>query len=263
MPDFLLRALMGGLAFSVMCAPVGCVVVWRRLAYFGNAVSHAALLGLALGLAFEVNLMASVFAVSVASALLLHRLDRSSSLSEDTALGIIAHGALAAGYIALAFLGPVRVDLMAYLFGDILALTWFDVGLACAGAVLTAIVMGFIWRPLVSVAVDEEVAIVEGVDARAVRLVFMTTLALVVAVGLQIVGALLVVSLLIIPPAAARSFARSPEEMAAGAVVVGFASVGIGLQASRLADVPAGPAIVVAACAIFAASLAMGRLRRI
>ncbi|NWG45826.1 MAG: metal ABC transporter permease [Alphaproteobacteria bacterium] len=261
-PDFLLRAGLGGLAFALMCAPVGCFVVWRRLAYFGTAVSHAALLGVAVGLLAGIDLMIGVFAVAVATALLLARLDRITRLPGDTLLGLMAHGSLAAGLVVLAFLPRVRVDLMSYLFGDVLALGWDDVALAGGAAVLVGLAMAALWRPLLSMAVDPDIAAVEGVPVHRLDPAFLVLLALVVAVGLQIVGVLLVVSLLIIPPATARAFARTPEAMAIGAALAGTLSVVGGLALSASANLPAGPAIVLVSSGLFALSLLAAGLTR-
>lgn len=259
MDEFLLRALLAGLAVAVAAGPLGAFVVWRRMAYFGGALSHAALLGVALGLLVGAAPWAGVAVVVVVSALMLSGLQGVKGLSLDTLLGIVAHGALALGLIASAMLVSVRVDLMVYLFGDILAVGWADVAWLAGGTLVIGAVLLKLWQPLLNATVHADLAHVEGVDVRRVELLFMLLLALVVALAMKVVGILLVTSMLVVPAAAARSFARTPEAMAGAAVLIGTLSVGLGLWGSFNFDAPAGPAIVVAATALFALSLLVKR----
>ncbi len=260
MNDFMVRAVLAGLAVAAVAGPLGAFVVWRRMAYFGGALSHTALLGVALGFLFGVQPMFGVGFVVVATALILGfmqgTIGRSRGLSLDTLLGILAHGALAVGLIVIGTLQGVRVDLMVYLFGDLLAVGKQDVAGLWVGAVLVLAVLIMLWRPLLSATVHADLAEVEGVNVRRTEIVFMVMLAVLVALAMKVVGILLVTAMLIIPAAAARTFARTPEAMALGAALVGALSVGVGLWASWTFDAPAGPAIVAAASALFAVSLA-------
>jgi zinc transport system permease protein len=166
----------------------------------------------------------------------------------------MAHSALSLGLVALSFLETVRIDLMGYLFGDILAVTPSDIGWIYGGGAVALLALAALWRPLLAITVHEELAQVEGVNVAATRLGFMLLVALVIAVTMKLVGILLVTSLLILPAAAARRFARSPEAMAAGGALVGAVAVCGGVGASLRWDVPTGPAIVLAASAMFLAS---------
>lgn len=261
MDDFFVRAVAAGLGVAVVAAPVGCFVVWRRMAYFGAALAHAALLGVAIGVLLSIDLVLAVTAVCVLIAVALFALQRRRTLSDDTLLGILAHAALAAGLISVAFLETVRVDLVAYLFGDILAVTGADVAWIWIGGPVVLACLAAIWRPLLSIAVHEDLARVEGLPVGRLRLLFMVLLAVVIAVAMKIVGILLIVSLLIIPPAAARRFASTPEEMALLAVAAGCVSVAGGLAASLRWDTPAGPSIVAAASLLFFAAVLLPRRR--
>ncbi|MFC1673599.1 metal ABC transporter permease [Pseudomonadota bacterium] len=253
--EFMMRALAAGLAVALVAGPLGAFVVWRRMAYFGGALSHTALLGVALGFLLGVQPMLGVVGVVVMVALMLGMAQGVRGLSLDTLLGIAAHAALALGLIVTAMLEGVRIDLMAYLFGDILAVGWSGVAglwlgaLAVLGALLSQ------WRPLLSATVHAELAFVEGVNVKRTEIIFMLLLAGVVALAMQVVGILLVTSMLIVPAAAARAFSRTPEAMAVGAVVIGWVSVAAGLSGSYVHDLPAGPAIVVAASVLFGLSL--------
>ena len=253
MDNFILYALLGGIGAALICAPLGCLVVWRRMAYFGAAISHAALLGAALGLLLGVSLQLAVLVTSLIVALLLGALTQNARLGADTLLGIVAHGALALGLVLLAWLPGVRVDLLGYLFGDLLAISRADLWWIWCGGAAIAAMLARIWQPLLSLIAQRELALVDGVRESRLQLAFFLLLSLVVAVSMQVVGVLLIVSLLIIPAATARYFAGSPEMMVALAAIFGTLSVAGGIGASLLLDTPTGPSIVVIAVALFAA----------
>jgi zinc transport system permease protein len=255
MPDFLLRALLAGVGVALVAGPLGAFVVWRRMAYFGDTLAHAAVLGIGLGLALGTSPDFSVALLCLGLALALAALERSRRLATDTLLGILAHLSLALGVIVIALQETVRVDLMGFLFGDILAVGNTDlVTIWSATAVASALLL-VIWRPLLAVTVHEELARVEGVPVARVRLLFMLLMAGVVAMAMKVVGALLITSLLIVPAAAARRVSKSPEQMAILAGMLGCLSVAGGLFASLRWNTPAGPSIVVAAGSLFGCSL--------
>jgi zinc transport system permease protein len=253
--DFFVRALVAGIGVACVAGPLGCFVIWRKMAYFGATLSHSALLGVALALLANVEPMVGVLVqcVIVVPALLL--LERHSALSTDSHLGILAHGTLALGLVLFGFMTWVRVDLMGYLFGDILAVSKSEILLIYAAGSIVIGVLALIWRALLAATVSHEIAAAEGLHPDRSRIVFMFLLAGVIAIGMKLVGILLIVSLLIIPPAAARAFSSSPERMALGSALIGILAVVSGLYASKWWDVPTGPAIVVAALIIFAISI--------
>ena len=259
--DFLVRALIGGLGIALFAGPLGCFILWRRMAYFGDALSHSALLGIALGFFAGIDLNLGILAICVAVALFLLALQRQKRLTVDTLLVILSHSALSIGLVVASFTPSLRIDLSAYLFGDILAIAPRDLlWIYGGGAVLLAILI-FQWRSLLSLTVNEELARAEGVNAELTGLVFMLLIAVAVALAMKAVGILLVSALLIIPAAAARRFSATPERMAILAAIIGGASVFGGLFASLRLDTPAGPSIVVASAALFILSLAAGILR--
>ena len=262
MDDFLVRALIGGFGVAIVAGPLGAFVVWRRMAFFGGTLSHSALLGVALGFLLGINLNISIFAVCAAVAVLLVAFGRPARLSNDTLLGILAHTSLAFGLIALSFMEARRIDLMSYLFGDVLATTVSDIQLIYGGGFLVLVVLAWLWRPLLAASIDEELAAVEGVPVTAVSLTFMVLLAGVVALAMKVVGILLVTSLIIIPAAAARRFSVTPEQMAVLAGAAGCAAVAAGLWASAVFDTPSGPSIVAAAFALFVVSALSPAFRR-
>jgi len=258
--DFVTRALIAGILVALVCGPLGCFIVWRRMAYFGDTLSHSALLGVALGLILGINLNAGILAVCIAIALLLFSLQHQQRIANDTLLGIFAHTALSIGLVALSLTEGVRVDLMGYLFGDILAVAPSDILIIAGGGLLVLVLLAWMWRPLLAVTVHSELAAAEGVPVIAVRLGFMLLIALVIAIAMKIVGILLITSLLIIPAAAARHFARTPEQMAVGAALLGAVAVVGGLGGSLQWDTPSGPSIVVAATLLFTLTLLAGSL---
>ncbi|MCP8893659.1 metal ABC transporter permease [Shinella daejeonensis] len=253
--DFFIRALAAGIGLALTVGPLGCFVVWRRMAYFGDTMAHSALLGVALSLLMELNLTLSVFAVATAVSLLLLLLQKRGTLSTDALLGILSHATLAVGLVIVSFMTWVRIDLVGFLFGDILAVSLADVQLVWGGGILVLFAVIRLWRPLVASTVNPELAAAEGLEPEKARLAFMLLMALVIAIAMKIVGILLITSLLIIPAATARRFARSPETMATAASVIGALAVAGGLFGSLKFDTPSGPSIVVAALALFIASL--------
>lgn len=259
MPEFLLNALLAGLALALVAGPLGSFVVWRRMAYFGDTLAHAALLGVALGFLLDVSPTLAVTVGCIVLAVLLVALQQRQPLAADTLLGILAHSTLSLGLVTVSLLDEVRVDLMAYLFGDLLAVGTADLLWMVAGSALVLGVLAWLWRPLLALTVHEELARVEGLPVGALRLALMLLIAVVIAVAMKIVGVLLITSLLIIPAAAAQRHARSPEQMAAGASLVGLLAVCAGLALSWYQDTPAGPSIVVSAAGLFLLSFLLPR----
>lgn len=259
MPDFLLNALLAGLALALVAGPLGSFVVWRRMAYFGDTLAHAALLGVAVGLLLDVSPTLAVTVGCVLLAVLLVTLQQRQPLAADTLLGILAPSTLSLGLVVLSFNREVRIDLLGYLFGDLLAIGPSDLLWIVAGSALVLACLLTLWRQLLAVTVHEELAQVEGLPVAGLRLALVLLIALVIAVAMKIVGVLLITSLLIIPAAAAQRHSRTPEQMAIGASLLGMLAVGGGLSLSWFEDTPAGPSIVVCAASLFLLSLALPR----
>jgi len=259
--DFTTRALLAGLGLALATGPLGSFVVWRRMAYFGDATAHAAILGVALALAFQLPLTLGVLGVALAMALTVSTL-AAKGWAMDTTLGVLAHSALAFGLVAISFVPGVRTDLSAYLFGDILVVSRADLALIWGGAALVLALLVWRWQALLTATLSEELAHAAGLNPNRERLVLTVALALVVAVAIKVVGALLIAAMLIIPAAAARALSRTPEAMAALATGIGGLAAFLGLQLSLWQDTDAGPSIVVAAAVIFALAAVAGQLRR-
>lgn len=256
MIEFLLPSLFAGLGIACIAGPLGSFVVWRRMAYFGDTLAHASLMGLALGFLLDINLYLALTICCLALAVILVTLQKQRLVATDTLLGILAHSALSLGLVSVSFLDDVRVDLMSYLFGDLLAVTPDDLIYIYLGAAVIGFVMLIFWRSLLSTTVNEELAAVEGHNTDLMRLILMLMVGLVIAIGMKFVGALIMTSLLIIPAATARRFANTPEQMALLASALGSLSVILGLALSWHFDTPAGPSVVLSAAGLFLLSQA-------
>lgn len=257
MSDFLIYALLAGLGVALVAGPLGCFVVWRRMAYFGDTLAHSALLGVALGVLLEVNMNITVTAVPLLMALALVILEQRGFLSLDTLLGILSHSALAAGLVVISLLPDVRVDLMSLLFGDLLSVSLSDLWIIYGIAVLVLALLAGLWKPLINITVNPELAAVEGTNVALVRTALMLITALVIAIAMKIVGVLLITALLITPAATARRISHTPEQMAITASLIAMLTVLLGLCLSWYSDAPAGAAVVVCSAALFSLSLAI------
>ncbi|KAA6206382.1 MAG: hypothetical protein DU429_03310 [Candidatus Tokpelaia sp.] len=253
--DFFMRALIGAVGLAAAAAPLGCVVVWQRMAYFGETLAHSSLLGIALAFAFNISMTLAVFLVSLLIALMLLFLQRRPFLSGDASLGILSHASLAFGLVVLSFLPQVRQDLSTYLFGDILSVSRSDVALIWLGGALTLIALARLWRPLIAATISDELAQAEGLHPQPARMAFMLLLALIIAIAMKIIGILLIGALLILPAAGARHLAATPEKMALAAVFLAVGAAISGLYASYYVDTPSGPSIVVMAFMLFLLTL--------
>ena len=253
--DFFVRALLAGIGVALVAGPLGCFIVWRRMAYFGDTMAHSALLGVALSFLLGTSLTAGVFVIAALVSVALLLLERRGTLSTDALLGILSHSTLAIGLVMLAFMSWVRIDLMGFLFGDILAVSSVDVLLVWAGGAVVLAGIALLWRPLLAATVSTEIAEAEGLRPQRARIAFMLLMAAVIAIAMKVVGILLITSLLIVPAATARRFAATPEAMAVLAALTGAVAAAGGLAGSLAWDTPSGPSIVVAALVLFLASL--------
>ncbi|MEO1312671.1 MAG: metal ABC transporter permease [Pseudomonadota bacterium] len=260
--DFMTRATLAGVGVAFAAAPLGCFVVWRRMAYFGDATAHAAILGVALSLAFEVSIFPGVLAVALIMALTVTLL-AGRGFAMDTLLGVMAHSSLAFGLVAVSFLSGIRIDLMAYLFGDILAVSRLDLLVIWGGAALVVALLSWRWSALLTSTLNEELAYASAIDPKREQLILTVSLAITVAVAIKVVGVLLIAALLIVPAAAARGLARTPETMALIAAAIGAVSAIGGLQGAYVFDTPAGPSIVCVASILFVALNLLGWRSRV
>jgi len=249
--DFFIRALIGCTGIAATAGPLGCIVVWRRMAYFGDTMAHSALLGVALAFIANINMTLSVFAVAVLIAGLLLWLQRRNALSSDSLLGILSHSSLAISLLILSFMPWVRQDLSAYLFGDVLSVSKLDLLLIWGGGIFALAILALLWRPLLVATLSVDLAEAEKLKPEQAKIIFMLLLALIIAIAIKIVGILLITALLILPAATARRLTGSPEAMAVMSIFIGMISALIGLYSSLYFNTPSGSSVVTAAFALF------------
>ena len=253
--DFFIRALVAGVGIAIVVGPLGCFVIWRRLSYFGDTLSHSALLGVTLAYSFSLNISLSVFIVSAVVALLLINLQKRTKLAGDSLLGLLAHSTLAIGLVLIGFLSYIRFDLMGLLFGDILAVTIEDIALVWVGGFVILGILYFIWKSLFSATVNYDLSAAEGMKPEVSNFIFTLLLAGVIALSIKMIGALLITGLLLIPAATARNISNSPNQMVFLATLVGIISVIAGLFTSLELNTSSGPTIIVVALILFIISL--------
>jgi zinc transport system permease protein len=259
---FFLRALLAGVALAVISAPLGCFVIWQRMAYFGETVAQASLIGVALGLALQVDITVGVLLTALVVALLLIWFSRQQLVARDSILGLLHHAALATGVIAVSMLKGPPVDLIGFLFGDVFAVTTADIAWIVAGGAVVLAAVAWLWQPLLRLAVHEDLAAAEGVERQWIAPVFTLLLAVAIAVAMKIVGILLVMAFLVVPAVAARPLAGTPERMVVLTALIAAGSVLAGLWLSANFDSPGGPSVVLVMALVAGLSLTLAARKR-
>ena len=253
--DFFIRALIAGIGIALVTGPLGCFIIWRRLSFFGDTLSHSALLGVTIAFFFELNIAFSVFLISSAIALMLLKLQKTTKLPGDALLGLLAHSSLAVGLVVIGFLTTIRFDIMGLLFGDILAVNEIDLLIIWIGGTLILIILKYIWKPLFASTVNHELAEAEGMNPDKMNAIFTVLLAAIIAISIKIVGLLLITGMLIMPAAMARNVSNNPRQMVKLSIIGGLLSVIIGLFSSLEINTPSGPSIITAALVLFCLTL--------
>ena len=253
--DFFIRALVAGLGVALVTGPLGCFIIWRRLSFFGDTLSHSALLGVTLAFSFDINIAFSVFIISSAIALILLKLQKTTNLPGDALLGLLAHSSLAVGLVVIGFLSFIRFDIMGLLFGEILAVTENDLIIIWVGGALILFVLKLIWKPLFASTVNYELAEAEGMKPERVNAIFTILMAAIIAISIKMVGLLLITGMLIIPAAMARNISNNPKQMVLFSIIGGLLSVVMGLFGSLEINTPSGPSIITAGLILFILSL--------
>jgi len=257
---FLLRITLAAVGVALAAGPLGCFVLWRRMIYFGDTLSHSALLGVSFALALNMAPVLGVLVVGFAISTVVISGNRQFH-HVDTLLGVSAHATLAMGLVAVSLSQGGEGDLLRYLVGDILTATWQDVALIWAGGLACIAVLLWRWTPLLMSSLDVELARAHGHDPKRESILFTFALAILIAIAIKVVGALMITALLIIPAATARLLSATPERMAAlAALAGGLAAIG-GLFASFQLDTPTGPSIVLASLASLILVAAARKLR--
>jgi len=266
---FAQRALIGGVMVAAVCSLISFFVVVRRLAFVGMGISHAAFGGVAIGLAAGIDPVVSAGGFCAAVALGIGWFSRKGRIHEDTVIGILFATAMAFGVLLVRIAGAYNLDLMSYLFGSILALSWTDVVIIAILSILAAGFVSLFFKELLFVSFDEETATASGLPVRCVYYGLLVTMALTIVISIKLVGIILVSALLVVPGAAGTQLSRNYRGVLAAAIVIGIASVVLGLYLSFWYDVASGATIVLVLFAFFLLSMVfsprrgyMRRLRR-
>ncbi len=258
--DFLVRSVIAGLIMVAIAAPMGCLMVWQRLAFLSDTLGHAAVMGVGLGLLLEVTPVFGVLAVALLIVFSLNRVDSFNSALSETTLAIISHTGLAGGIILVGLLPAQSVNLEAILFGDLLATTSADLVRLLITTLVLLLLLLHHWRSFVAVSVSREIAQAEGIEVRKVQFLMYIMIALLVAVMMKVMGVLLIAAMLVIPTTSARLFSRSPEQMVAVSALYGLGALAGGISSSFQFDWQTGPAIVVCATLLMLVTLAITRI---
>jgi zinc transport system permease protein len=257
--DFLVRSIVAGLLMVAIAAPMGCLMVWQRLAFLSDTLGHAAVMGVGLGLLLQLPAMFGVLAVVILIVVSLSQVTSFNTALSETTLAIISHTGLAAGLILLGVLPANTVSLEAILFGDLLAVTLSDLGMILVTTIVLAALLIKHWRSFVAVSVSREIAQAEGIEVRKVQLIMYMMIALLVAVMMKVMGVLLIAAMLVIPTSSARVLSSSPERMVIFSALFGFAALAGGILSSFHFDWQTGPAIVLSATTLLLVTLVVVR----
>ncbi|MCX7338024.1 MAG: metal ABC transporter permease [Alphaproteobacteria bacterium] len=259
MDDFFLRLMLAGLGLSLITSPMGCFLVWRRLSFFSDALSHSVLLGVALSLILHIDVNLGIVAICLVTALLLSTISTKSTLPADTGLSIISYGSLSLGVILVSKFSPVRIDPSSYLLGDILTIQAVDLYWIYGCVIGVWGFIGVYWQPLLLLTLHQDLAHAEGIPTKKLNLGFLILLAIIVAVSLKLIGALLMPALLVIPPATAAFSSKTPEEMVVKTLILTILSMFIGGWLSFYSNVPTGAAVVCFSLLLFLISILFGK----
>jgi zinc transport system permease protein len=259
---FVQRALVSGLLIAVACALLGVFLVLRKEAMVGHGFSHIAFFGVAAGLFLRVMPLAAALVLSVLAALAMRGLKEKAGIHGDTAIGILSSLGMALGIVLAGLSRGFGVELMGYLFGDILAISPAEVWLAAAlsGAVILAVILNY--PKLLLMTFDLQSARVAGINVKRLDALLVSLTATTVVLGMKITGLLLVAALLVIPAAAGLQVASSFRSAMASAAVAAVLSVLAGIFAAMELDIPASASVVLAGMAVFGLFYLWKRVRR-
>ena len=261
--DFLIRSLLAGLIMVAIAAPMGCLMVWQRLAFLSDTLGHAAVFGVGLGLLLELRPIVGVLAVALLIVFSLSRVSNFNNALSETTLAIISHTGLAGGIILLGLMPSQSVNIEAILFGDLLTISNFDLLQMLLTTLFLFALLLMHWKSFVAISVSREIAQAEGVAVRRLQFLMFAMIALLVAVMMKVMGVLLIAAMLVIPTTSARLFSSSPEKMVMLSALFGAGALFGGVSGSFHFDWQTGPAIVVCATLLLLLSLGLRRIFRV
>ncbi|WCR53808.1 MAG: High-affinity zinc uptake system membrane protein ZnuB [Wolbachia endosymbiont of Ctenocephalides orientis wCori] len=242
--SFFINSLVAVIIISLVTGALGSFMIWQRLSYLGDSLSHSSLLGIALALIFKISPSISIMLIAIIFAVLLS-LNFNRLYSADTILNIVTNVVLSSSLILMSFLPSGNNSIINSLFGDILTLDQSDIILIFLTSIVVTVVLIFRWRYWLMISINQDLAIVEGININFVRLEFLVTLAIFIAVSAQLIGILLIAAFLLIPAASARLISKTPMQMIIVATFFSVISGISGLILSAGFDLLTGPAIIL------------------
>ncbi|WP_326519298.1 zinc ABC transporter permease subunit ZnuB [Acinetobacter sp. CAAS 2-6] len=260
--QLLLPAWTMGTLLVFLTAPLGCLMLWRRMSFFADTMAHGTLLGVAIAGALSLPLWLGVILLALVLVGILWVL-HDPRLPNDALLALCSATLLCSGLLFIQHIPSLRPELLSYLFGDLLTISWSDLPMFAVVIVLSLMVLIKSWKAQIQVAIDPDIAVSEGIHAKGQRLIFMLLLALFTVLALRAVGSLLMGALLVIPALSARLLAHSPQQMVLWAFVLAQLAISIGLWSSAALNVSSGLSIVLCMALIFAVIFILQKLRKL
>ena len=259
--EFMRRGLIAAVMVSAVAAVIGCFVILKGMAFIGDALPHASFGGVAAAFALGANLYLGGAIAAVLTALLIGFVSRRALLKYDTAIGILFVGAFAAGILIISRRTNYTPDLFSFVFGNVLGVSWSDVWTTAVVAAVILVLVVLFYKELLFVTYDPSMAAAAGLPVAAIQYGLLALIGVTTVIGLQTVGIVLVVALIVTPAATAQLLTRRLPAMMAVGAAVGVLSSLAGLYVAYYADVSASAAIVLTATAFFflAFLLAPGR----
>lgn len=249
--QLLLPAWIMGTLLVFLTAPLGCLMLWRRMSFFADTMAHGTLLGVAIAGALSLPLWLGVAGTAILLVAILWAL-HDNRLPNDALLALCSATLLCSGLLFIQHVPSLRPELLSYLFGDLLSIDWPDLPIFTLIIAVSLTILYRFWQPQIQIAIDPDIAISEGVNAKWQRLIFMLLLALFTVLALRAVGSLLMGALLVIPALSARLLAHSPKQMVIWAFVLAQLGVSVGLWSSAALNISTGLSIVLCMALSFA-----------
>jgi zinc transport system permease protein len=252
---FMQRALITGIVLAVVLAYLGVFVILRKMSFFADGIAHSSLAGVAIGVLASFYPLASAIIFSLLMGLLIYYLEERSKLSSDTIIGIIFSSGLALGAMLMSFKSGYQPELISFLFGNILAITWLDLIVITVVGILIVLFVKIYYKKLVLLSLNEDLAQAQGVNSKRLKLFFYLALSMAVVLAIKVLGLILASALLIIPVATAKSFSKSLKHLKFLAIFIAIITVFLGLLISYYFDLSTGPTIVLLGAVFFFFSL--------
>ena len=251
MDNFILLAIISGIGIAFITGLLGCFVVWKKMAYFGESLGHSAVLGIGIGLLLGIGDNIAVLLVIITFSLIVTYLQNKEAFSNDLILAVLAHGLLSIGIILISINPDPNFNLHSFLFGDILTVSLNEIFLIFLSAIFIYLIILTNWKALLITIISKDLAKSQNINNFKIELLFTFTMALAVAISIKIIGALLITSMLIIPSSCAKQLVNNPKNMVIISIIISILSILIGILCSYYFDIPSGPAIILTSFSAF------------